>query len=308
MAAAEQTLTPSVRSDRRYVGRFAPSPTGPLHFGSLVAAVASYADARAVGGRWLLRIEDVDQPRCSLAAEQRIRAQLAAYGFEHDGDVVRQSEQTARYADALQTLTRANAVYVCQCTRAQLVNATRNAEHEIIYPGACRGLRLVDAAGRAVRLRVSDDKPVTFTDRCYGPQQQNVSRDVGDFVLRRTDGWFAYQLAVVVDDAQHGVTDVVRGADLLGNTARQMLLQRALGYATLRYLHVPIVRNDNGEKLSKQTRAAAIDEDNALATLQEAWRFLQQEALGTVSTVAEFWRRAVMHWQAPSLDIASKCD
>lgn len=299
MAASDQALT---REARPYVGRFAPSPTGPLHFGSLVAAMASYADARAAGGRWLLRIEDVDTPRCSLEAEARIRAQLEAYGFEHDGEVVRQSERTALYADALRALTDARDVFVCQCTRAQLASAARNAEHEIIYPGICRELHLLDATARSVRLRVGLERTeISFVDRCCGATQQNVAHDVGDFVLRRADGLFAYQLAVVVDDALQGVTDVVRGADLLGNTARQITLQRRLGFATPRYLHVPIARNENGEKLSKQTRAPAIDESGALPTLVEAWRFLQQADLGAVRTVSEFWSRAFQTWDVGAL-------
>jgi glutamyl-Q tRNA(Asp) synthetase len=294
VAATDQALT---REARPYVGRFAPSPTGPLHFGSLVAAMASYADARAVGGRWLLRVEDVDQPRCSAEAEARIHAQLAAYGFEHDGEVVRQSERTALYSEALRTLTHAGDVFVCQCTRAQLSLAARNAEHEVIYPGTCRELQLADGAARALRLSVSGEPDnISFNDRCHGLTLQNLRREVGDFVLRRADGLFAYQLAVVVDDALQGVTDVVRGADLLGNTARQIVLQQRLGYPTPRYLHVPIARNTNGEKLSKQTRAAAIDEDRALPTLVQAWQFLKQADLGKVRTIADFWARAVSTW------------
>ncbi len=294
MAASDQALT---REARPYVGRFAPSPTGPLHFGSLVAAMASYADARAAGGRWLLRIEDVDQPRCSSEAETRIRAQLAAYGFEHDGEVVRQSDRTALYSGALRTLTHSGDVFVCQCTRAQLSLAARNAEQEVIYPGTCRELQLADGTARAVRLTVSGEPDnISFVDRCHGLTQQNLRREVGDFVLRRADGLFAYQLAVVVDDALQGVTDVVRGADLLGNTARQIVLQQRLGYPTPRYLHVPIARNTNGEKLSKQTRAAAINEDRALPTLVQAWQFLKQDDLGKVRTISDFWARAVSTW------------
>ncbi len=294
MAATDPTITPGARP---YVGRFAPSPTGPLHFGSLVAAMASYVDARAAGGRWLLRIEDVDQPRCSLVAETKIRSQLAAYGFEHDGEVVRQSERVDRYSEALRTLTSAGEAFVCQCTRAQLAVAARNAENETIYPGTCCALRLPDGAARAVRLRVGENtSDVSFVDRCYGLVRQNVKRDIGDFVLRRADGLFAYQLAVVVDDAQQGVSDVVRGADLLGNTARQIALQQCLGYPTPRYLHLPVARNANGEKLSKQTQATAIDERLALPTLAEAWRFLRQDNLGQMRTVAEFWARAFTAW------------
>lgn len=299
MAATDQAVA---RGARQYIGRFAPSPTGPLHFGSLVAAMASYADARAAGGRWLLRIEDVDQPRCSAEAETRIRAQLAAYGFEHDGEVVRQSDRTALYSGALRTLTHSGDVFVCQCTRAQLSLAARNAEQEVIYPGTCRELQLADGTARAVRLTVSGEPDnISFVDRCHELTQQNIRREVGDFVVRRADGLFAYQLAVVVDDALQGVTDVVRGADLLGNTARQIALQRRLGYPTPRYLHVPVARDANGEKLSKQTRAPAIDESRTLPTLVEAWRFLKQADFGGARTVSAFWAHAFQTWNVSAL-------
>ncbi len=316
-----------------YVGRFAPSPTGPLHFGSLVTAVASYVDARAVGGQWLLRIEDVDTTRCTMAAEQEIIAQLAGFGFEHDGAIIAQRERASLYRDALQRLQSDGRLYACRCTRSQLVLAPRNAEGEVIYPGTCRALNLpvdtrTDADVRrefddqarpaseasrhlAIRLRVADaidpqaniGTHIEWHDRCFGTQHQPVARDVGDFVLRRADGRFAYQLAVVVDDAAQGVSHVVRGADLLGNTARQILLQRHLRLQQPCYLHVPLVRNANGQKLSKQTKAAPIHVDRALVTLQAAWQHLGQRPIEHVQSVAAFWRAAFGVWSPDAIRV-----
>ncbi|MBL8311774.1 MAG: tRNA glutamyl-Q(34) synthetase GluQRS [Burkholderiales bacterium] len=320
MASPDASGTPA-RSGRaqshgpHYVGRFAPSPTGPLHFGSLVTALASYVDARAAGGRWLLRIEDVDRTRCSLAAEREIIAQLAGYGFEHDGEVVRQSERDALYLDALSRLQHAALIYACQCTRKQLADQPRNADGETIYPGTCRDAQLpiaplAEAAPRAtraasplaLRLHVNDaGSPaahIRWSDRCFGEQQQDVATEVGDFVLRRADSLFAYQLAVVVDDAAQGITDVVRGADLLGNTARQIVLQQRLGLPRPHYLHVPLVRNEDGQKMSKQTRAAPIHIDSALATLHAAWQFLGQAPVLGVARISDFWRAAIASWSA----------
>lgn len=287
------------RPDAPYVGRFAPSPTGPLHLGSLVAAVASYADARAARGRWLLRIEDVDAPRCTQEAEQEVHRQLAAYGFETDGPASRQSERYARYEAALAQLADDGRLFACKCTRKSLDTTPRNASGEVIYPGRCRDLAIAfSAPAAALRLRVQDneDARIVFVDRACGKIEQNVAAEVGDFVLRRADGLYAYQLAVVVDDAEQGVTDVVRGADLLMNTPRQIFLQRLLGHATPGYLHLPLVRNGAGEKLSKQTRAPAIADDNVVATLQRAWAFLNQPEVGHCASVARFWQRAVVHW------------
>lgn len=285
-----------------YVGRFAPSPTGPLHFGSLVAAVASYADARAANGQWLLRVEDVDTTRCSRAAETEILRQLEAYGFVADGEVVRQSERGEIYAAAMKELTEAGHVFACTCSRKMLEAAPRNADGETIYPGQCRGAAALDGI-HSLRLRVIDDADalMQFADRVVGEIAQNVATDVGDFVLRRADGCYAYQLAVVVDDALAGVTDVVRGADLLLNTPRQIYLQQRLGVATPRYMHVPLVRNADGEKLSKQTLALAIDVDAPLATLHAAWAFLKQDELGAVQTVDGFWKTAFSVWDPQRL-------
>ena len=242
-----------------YVGRFAPSPTGPLHFGSLVAALASWLDCRRAGGRWLVRMEDLDLPRVIPGAADAILRQLDAFGLEWDGPVIYQSEWLELYQDAVEKLKTHS--YPCACTRKELEDSALAIDGSRIYPGTCRGGLApgkTPRAGRtayAVRLRTDADS-IRFTDRVQGTIEQSVEKDVGDFVLLRADGIFAYQLAVVVDDAAQGVTDVVRGADLLDSTARQITLQRLLGFATPRYLHTPVATNSAGEKLSKQTRAA----------------------------------------------------
>jgi glutamyl-Q tRNA(Asp) synthetase len=278
------------------VGRFAPSPTGPLHFGSLVAALASYCDARARGGRWLVRIEDVDQPRSRASAERAILRTLSRYGFRWDGDVVRQSERTAHYVHALEQLREAGLVYACACTRREMEQAPRNATGERIYPGTCRNAAIDPNAPRvAQRIRV-DDALVEYVDAAQGLQRQDVAREVGDFIVRRADGWFAYQLAVVVDDAHQGVTSIVRGADLLPSTPRQIYLQRALGVATPEYLHVPVAINAAGEKLSKQTGATALPDD-AVPALVSAWRFLDQPPPHALPpSAAAFMAHAVSAW------------
>jgi glutamyl-Q tRNA(Asp) synthetase len=265
-----------------YVGRFAPSPTGPLHFGSLVAAIASWLDARAAGGRWLLRIEDVDEPRTVDSAADAILHALDALGMHADGEIVYQSRRTALYADALEQLRRAGRVYRCHCSRREIADSALRGPEGAIYPGTCRGdlatfraSQGIDARDCAVRLAVDDDV-VRFTDRVQGAIEQHVAREIGDFVLLRRDGLFAYQLAVVVDDALQGVTDVVRGADLLGSTARQVLLQRALGFPMPRYLHFPVAVDAAGEKLSKQTRAQPVDVHEGPALIARALAFLGQ--------------------------------
>ena len=289
----------------RYRGRFAPSPTGPLHFGSLVAALASYCDARAAGGEWLVRIEDVDAPRAHRAAESAILETLERYGFEWDGEVVRQSQRNAAYAAALARLCAAGHAYECACTRRELGAAPLSASGEHVYPGTCRDGIPQDRAARtqrAWRLRVGDAR-ITFRDRLQGVLTQRLARDVGDFVIRRADGLYAYQLAVVVDDALQRVTHVVRGADLLVSTPRQILLQRLLGYPELSYLHAPVVINVHGQKLSKQTRAAPLPDDSSAALLA-AWRFLDQrqpEASQAPASVAEFWSWAIRAWNPARL-------
>ncbi len=285
----------------RYRGRFAPSPTGPLHFGSLIAAVASCADARAAGGEWLLRIEDVDEPRTRAGAESVILAQLERYGFAWDGPVLRQRDRTARYAEALSQLRDGGHLYECACTRREQEDAPPGAGGERVYQGTCRDGIPADRRGRtqrAWRVRVPAGAAIAFVDRRQGAVEQDLARDVGDFVLRRADGLYAYQLAVVVDDALSGVTAVVRGADLLASTPRQILLQRLLGYATPSYFHTPVALGPTGEKLSKQTRAAPLPDD-PLPALVEAWRFLDQPwpgGSGAPDSVEAFWSHARSAW------------
>ncbi len=261
-----------------YRGRFAPSPTGPLHAGSLVAALASWLDARANHGRWLVRIEDVDTPRCVPGADHEILRQLAACGLHPDEPVQWQSQRGDAYAAALQQLMNDGKAYPCACSRKDITDALaargaqRERHGELVYPRTCRqengGLR--GRPARAWRLRVPDDTRVDWHDARLGPQTQDVATEVGDFVLKRADGLWAYQLAVVVDDAAQGITHVVRGEDLADNTARQIVLQRALGLPTPSYRHTPLVRDAHGEKLSKQTGARALDTSDPLAALNTA--------------------------------------
>ncbi|MFT4243280.1 MAG: tRNA glutamyl-Q(34) synthetase GluQRS [Acidovorax sp.] len=279
-----------------YAGRFAPSPTGPLHAGSLVAALASWLDARARGGRWLVRIEDVDTPRCIPGAGEFILHQLATCGLVPDAPPVWQSARGALYQRALDHLIAHNHAYPCACSRKDIEDAQAALGHPrerhaaLPYPGTCRhGLH--GRAGRSWRFNVADFKPnrppalagqaqaatfsivkctVAWHDRRLGAQQQDVAQAVGDFVLRRADGLWAYQLAVVVDDAEQGITHVVRGEDLADNTPRQILLQQALGLPTPRYLHTPLVCGANGEKLSKQNGAQALDLADPLRALCDA--------------------------------------
>lgn len=271
-----------------YVGRFAPSPTGPLHFGSLVAALASWLDCRRAGGRWLVRMEDLDQPRVIPAAADAILRQLEAFGLEWDGPVVYQSARLDLYQDALRKLKTHS--YPCACTRKELDDSALAIDGSRIYPGTCRGGLAPGKSARAVRLRTHAD-PIRFTDRVQGEITQSVEKEVGDFVLLRADGIFAYQLAVVVDDAAQGITDVVRGADLLDSTPRQIALQRLLGFATPRYLHTPVATNSAGEKLSKQTRAADAGPDDIPAALE----FLGMNAPGGLIP-KELLDWAASHW------------
>ena len=263
------------------IGRFAPSPTGPLHAGSLVAALASWLDARARRGRWLVRIEDVDTPRCSAQAEAQILQQLAALALQPDEPPERQSSRSALYEAALQQLTDAGLVYPCACTRKEIEGALRAAgvlherHGERVYPGTCRaGLQGRPARAWRFHTEARGSPVIEWQDRRLGAQQQDVAREVGDFVLQRADGLWAYQLAVVVDDAAQGITDVVRGEDLADNTARQILLQRALGLPTPTYLHTPLVLAADGQKLSKQNGAAALDTSQPVAALAQAARHL----------------------------------
>ena len=280
-----------------YRGRFAPSPTGPLHFGSLVAAVASWLDARASNGEWLVRIEDVDTTRTVPGAADDILRTLDAFALHWDGEVVRQSERTPLYEEALAGLRARGLVYRCRCSRREIADSGLHGAEGAIYPGTCRALRLgpdVDGADRMLSPRA----PVAFHDRVQGPLEQDVAADIGDFVLRRRDGLHAYQLAVVVDDAAQQVTDVVRGADLLWSTPRQIALQRALGYTTPRYLHLPAIVDARGDKLSKQTLAPAVRADPQ--TLAAALRVLGQDGVAAASCEAML-QAAVRGWRVEAI-------
>ncbi len=287
-----------------YVGRFAPSPSGPLHAGSVVAALASWLDARAHGGQWLLRFEDVDGPRTEPGAAATITQQLAALGLEPDAAPVWQSQRSAIYQRALQRLSAANLAYPCGCSRSDIdaelaamgVPAVRGGER--IYPGICRS-GLNGKAARAWRVRCGSDAApavIDWQDRRLGTQHQDLTHAVGDFVLRRADGPWAYQLAVVVDDAEQGITDVVRGEDLADNTARQIHLQRLLGLATPRYLHTPLVRDARGQKLSKSHGALPIDVRDPMAALRAAALVLNLGVLEH-SSVAKWLQGAVRAWR-----------
>jgi len=271
-----------------YVGRFAPSPTGPMHFGSLVAALASWLDARAARGRWLVRIEDLDAPRQQPGAAAVILRTLERLGLAWDGQVIYQSVRAPLYEAALARLQRHT--YWCGCTRREIADSALGhaGDGAQIYPGTCsRGLA-PGRTPRALRLRAAAGA-IGFRDRVQGAQSQTLAREVGDFVLYRADGQFAYQLAVVVDDAEQGVTDVVRGADLLDSTARQIHLQALLGVPAPRYLHVPVAVNAHGEKLSKQTGARPVDPAQRDRVLSEALRFLGQPATPDLDEAVAAW-------------------
>ena len=281
-----------------YRGRFAPSPTGPLHFGSLVAATGSYLEARTRGGEWLLRIEDVDTPRCSTQAADDILRVLEACGFEWDGQPVWQSRRTEAYAAALDRLKALGHVFPCACTRRELADSAIAPDGAAIYPGTCRTGLPPGREARAWRLLVGQTL-ITFDDAIQGRIESVLAREAGDFVLRRADGLYAYQLAVVVDDAEAGISDVVRGADLLLSTARQIHLQRCLGVATPAYVHLPVAVNAAGEKLSKQTLAKPLDAVRPVPSLIAALRFLGQSPPDELkdSGVREAWAWAVEHWR-----------
>ncbi|MFL9907560.1 tRNA glutamyl-Q(34) synthetase GluQRS [Paraburkholderia sp. RL17-337-BIB-A] len=284
-----------------YRGRFAPSPTGPLHFGSLVSALASWLDARAHGGAWLVRIEDIDGPRTVPGAAEDILTTLERFGMHADEPPVWQSRRMARYQEALDQLKAAGLIYPCGCTRKEIADSLLSAHARnttLAYPGTCRN-GLHGKPARAWRLRVPDGDAavITFEDRWQGKQTQNLATEVGDFVLKRADDQWAYQLAVVVDDADADITHIVRGADLMDSTARQIYLQRCLGVPTPEYLHVPVVTNGQGEKLSKQNGATALDNDRPLETLSAAARHLGLEMSGTEhTTLNDFYAAATTAW------------
>jgi glutamyl-Q tRNA(Asp) synthetase len=290
----------------RYRGRFAPSPTGPLHAGSLVAALASWLDARAHGGDWLVRIEDVDTPRCIPGADELILSQLAACGLQPDEPPVWQSKRASFYQSALDRLSSQRLTYPCGCSRSDIAQAlaalgrSKPRHGELVYPGTCRsGLHGKPARATRVRSdsRDGSDVVIDWHDRRLGAQSQNLTQEVGDFVLHRADGLWAYQLAVVVDDAEQGITHVVRGADLADNTARQIHLQQLLGAPTPIYLHTPLVLAADGEKLSKQNGAQALNTSDPLAALRAAATVLGLSETNMARETAPWLASAVSAWR-----------
>lgn len=307
-----------------YRGRFAPSPTGPLHFGSLVAAVGSYLDAKHHQGTWLVRMEDLDTPRCVAGAADDILRTLEMFGLHSDEPIIYQSQRTAAYEEALQQLKDCGAVYPCCCTRKEIADSALNGIEGPMYPGTCRNGIAQGKEARAWRVR-TDISPsvrpelvegrmdfdrlspngsnIEFDDELQGHISQQLENEIGDFVVKRADDLFAYQLAVVVDDAFQGITHIVRGADLLASTSRQIYLQRLLGLSTPHYMHLPIAVNEVGEKLSKQTLASPVDVSQPVATLLRVLNFLQQQppvhlADRDVGTVLDW---AVQHWDTTRL-------
>lgn len=286
-----------------YRGRFAPSPTGPLHFGSLVAAIGSFLDARHHGGTWLVRMEDLDTPRCVPGAADDILRTLAAFGLYSDEPVLYQSLRNRAYEAALHQLQ--TTVYPCCCTRREIADSALYGIDGPVYPGTCRNGIPSARKGRAWRLR-TDASPVEFLDALQGRISQHLESEIGDFVVKRADGLFAYQLAVVVDDAFQGITHIVRGADLLDSTPRQIYLQRLLGLDTPHYMHLPVAVNERGEKLSKQTLAKAIGTDHPAATLFDVLTFLRQQPPAELrqGSVEQLLAWGIAHWQP---EILSRC-
>lgn len=283
----------------KYRGRFAPSPTGPLHFGSLLAAVGSYLEAKTRGGEWLVRMEDLDAPRTQPGAADAIVRTLEACGLGWDGNIMYQSRRGAAYREALARLEAQGLIYACGCSRREIADSGLGGDGALIYPGTCRHGLAQGKTARAMRVRVGEGL-IEFDDALQGTIRQDLAAEVGDFVLLRADGLYAYQLALVVDDAEQGITDVVRGADLLASTPRQIFLQRRLGLPTPRYLHLPAAVNAAGEKLSKQTRAPAADVREPVPVLAQVMEFLGQSPPAQLgrATLSEFWRWALAHWDA----------
>ena len=282
-----------------YRGRFAPTPSGPLHFGSLIAALGSYLDAKRNNGTWQLRIDDLDPPRVAAGAADSILRCLERYGLEWDGAVVWQSKRSAAYHAAMHLLARQGHTYFCSCSRKEISQRGRAGIDGPIYPGTCREQASPRGSAHAIRVVVGDDE-LSFEDRTHGRITQNLASEVGDFVLYRTDRVYAYHLACIVDDAEQGVTDVVRGADLIDSTPRQIFLQRCLGLRTPRYLHLPVARNAAGEKLSKQSRASDIGKRAVVPTLLLALRFLGQTTAGAgeLQSAREVLEFAMHTWDA----------
>lgn len=292
-----------IKSCASMTGRFAPSPTGPLHFGSLLAALASYCEAKSQGGRWLVRMEDLDKPREMAGAADHILRTLESFGFGWDGEVVYQSQRSSLYQDALSELQAKTLIYNCDCSRKEIADSYhQRPAHQgidgLVYPGTCRH-KVAVKSPHASRVIVNGE-PITLTDAIQGELQQNLANDLGDFVLKRADGFYAYQLAVVVDDFEQGITHILRGADLLDSTPRQIYLQQLLDYPTPQYAHIPVASNAAGEKLSKQTLAPAIDVAQASILLTKALSFLGQHIPIDLS---EYSANDILQWAKQHWDI-----
>lgn len=289
-------------SEKLRRGRFAPSPTGPLHFGSLIAAVGSYLNVKSAGGEWRVRIDDIDPPREVAGAADDILRTLEAYGFEWDGEVLYQGRRRDAYETALDDLRRAQVLYPCGCTRKEIADSSVLGIEGPVYPGTCRAGLAEERSARAWRVRTVN-VPIEFTDGVQGLQSSILERDIGDFVVRRADGLYAYQLACAVDDAEQGVTEVVRGADLLPSSARQIHLQQLLGLPTPAYTHLPAVLNAQGEKLSKQTHAAALARARPVDVLWRALDFLGQNPppAWREARLDEFWQAARQRWELSTI-------
>lgn len=280
-----------------YRGRFAPSPTGSLHFGSLIAATACYLEARTQKGEWQVRMEDVDEMRNQTGAADSILRTLDNYGFEWDGEVLYQTQRKQAYQEALHQLDTQGLVYRCTCSRKDLHEHAVQGEYGFIYPGTCQQLQHPPQKEHALRIKTHDQK-IEFTDAIMGIYGQQLKSDMGDFIIRRRDGLFAYQLAVVVDDALQNITDIVRGYDLLDSTPRQIFLQQCLGYTTPSYTHLPIAINEHGDKLSKQTKARGINGKADTEILVNCMNFLGQAMPAELkkASLKTFWQWAFENW------------
>ncbi|MFC1748969.1 tRNA glutamyl-Q(34) synthetase GluQRS [Pseudomonadota bacterium] len=290
-----------------YVGRFAPSPTGPLHFGSMVAAIGSYLRARSQGGAWLLRVEDIDPPRETPGAAYQILKRLEEFNLYWDGDVLHQSHRTEAYLDALSQLRRNKMLYTCGCTRKEINEQDVTSQYGPVYTGACREGLSEGKQPRTLRV-ITHDTPISFKDAILGTFTQQLESEFGDFVVRRADDLFAYQLAVVVDDAEQGITEVVRGCDLLDNTPRQIHLQHLLNLPTPSYAHLPIALNQQGQKLSKQTGAASIEGVRPQALTVEVMRFLGLTPPNDLTdcTIDDVLLWGIQHWDITTVPTSNK--
>ncbi|VAW53153.1 Glutamyl-Q tRNA(Asp) synthetase [hydrothermal vent metagenome] len=289
--------------EKPYKGRFAPSPTGPVHFGTLIAAVGSYLQAKKNNGKWLIRIEDVDTTRKIAGADKDILDTLEAFGFEWDDTIIYQSNQTRHYELALSNLIEQSLIFPCLCSRKQLAKS-----EQLIYPGTCRNRTLPEMNEHALRIK-SNGTVITFDDIVMGQQSQNMQTECGDFVLKRRDGLFAYQLAVVVDDALQGITEIVRGGDLLDSTPRQIYLQHLLAYTTPEYCHLPLAVDKSGNKISKSEGAARVDIDNRGQLICRVLEFLGQEPPTDLSdsSVDDIWKWAVGNWEITRISCDNRC-